>query len=158
MAEDRKTFKIKDGHLGEVKIADEVVAIIAGLAATEKKQTIQKLDKIENKLDSLKGVYEENTNQDKVNHSIEKSLDEIEIAKQDIAEAKNHLEQDTASIEGNESLTAGEEKLPEVKLEDHLKDEVAKILEEEKVESPVAAIEPVTQNIPDEPVNTPLQS
>lgn len=127
------------------------------MTETEKKQTIQKLDKIENKLDSLKGVYEENTNQDKVNHSIEKSLDEIEIAKQDIAEAKNHLEQDTASIEENESLTAGEEKLPEVKLEDHLKDEVAKILEEEKVESPVAAIEPVTQNIPDEPVNTPLQ-
>ena len=127
------------------------------MTETEKKQTIQKLDKIENKLDSLKGVYEENTNQDKVNHSIEKSLDEIEIAKQDIAEAKNHLEQDTASIEGNESLTAGEEKLPEVKLEDHLKDEVAKILEEEKVESPVAAIEPVTQNIPDEPVNTSLQ-
>ena len=127
------------------------------MTETEKKQTIQKLDKIENKLDSLKGVYEENTNQDKVNHSIEKSLDEIEIAKQDIAEAKNHLEQDTASIEGNESLTAGEEKLPEVKLEDHLKDEVAKILEEEKVESPVAAIEPVTQYIPDEPVNTPLQ-
>ena len=126
------------------------------MTETEKKQTIQKLDKIENKLDSLKGVYEENTNQDKVNHSIEKSLDEIEIAKQDIAEAKNHLEQDTASIEENESLTAGEEKLPEVKLEDHLKDEVAKILEEEKVESPVAAIEPVTQNIPDEPVNTPL--
>ena len=28
MAEDRKTFKIKDGHLGEVKIADEVVAIL----------------------------------------------------------------------------------------------------------------------------------
>lgn len=127
------------------------------MTETEKKQTIQKLDKIENKLDSLKGVYEENTNQDKVNHSIEKSLDEIEIAKQDIAEAKNHLEQDTASIEENESLTAGEEKLPEVKLEDHLKDEVTKILEEEKVESPVAAIEPVTQNIPDEPVNTPLQ-
>ncbi len=35
MAEDLKTFKIKDGSLGEVKIADEVVAIIAGLAATE---------------------------------------------------------------------------------------------------------------------------
>ena len=30
MGEDRKTFKIKDGNLGEVKIADEVVAIIAG--------------------------------------------------------------------------------------------------------------------------------
>ena len=35
MSEDRKIFKIKDGNLGEVKIADEVVAIIAGLAATE---------------------------------------------------------------------------------------------------------------------------
>lgn len=35
MAEDRKSFKIKDGSLGEVKIADEVVAIIAGLATTE---------------------------------------------------------------------------------------------------------------------------
>ena len=35
MGEDRKTFKIKDGKLGKVKVADEVVAIIAGLAATE---------------------------------------------------------------------------------------------------------------------------
>ena len=35
MADSRKTFKIKEDHLGEVKIADEVVAIIAGLAATE---------------------------------------------------------------------------------------------------------------------------
>ena len=35
MAEDRKSFKIKDNNLGVVKIADEVVAIIAGLAATE---------------------------------------------------------------------------------------------------------------------------
>ena len=32
MAEDRKTFKIKDGHLGEVKIADEVVAIVPSVA------------------------------------------------------------------------------------------------------------------------------
>ncbi len=148
---------IKKYYLYQLNKELDKVYSNADMTETEKKQTIQKLDKIENKLDSLKGVYEENTNQDKVNHSIEKSLDEIEIAKQDIAEAKNHLEQDTASIEGNESLTAGEEKLPEVKLEDHLKDEVAKILEEEKVESPVAAIEPVTQNIPDEPVNTPLQ-
>ncbi|MCC8168049.1 MAG: Asp23/Gls24 family envelope stress response protein [Clostridiales bacterium] len=35
MAENRKTFKIKEDQFGEVKIADEVVAIIAGLAATE---------------------------------------------------------------------------------------------------------------------------
>ena len=35
MAEDRKIFKIKEDNLGEVRIADEVVAIIAGLAATE---------------------------------------------------------------------------------------------------------------------------
>lgn len=35
MAEDRKGFKIKEDGLGEVQIADEVVTIIAGLAATE---------------------------------------------------------------------------------------------------------------------------
>lgn len=33
--ENRKTFNIKSDQLGEVKIADEVVAIIAGLATTE---------------------------------------------------------------------------------------------------------------------------
>ena len=47
MAEDRKTFKIKDGHLGEVKIADEVVAIIAGLAATEVEGVISKGVRVE---------------------------------------------------------------------------------------------------------------
>ena len=36
MAEDRNIYKIHDnGSLGEVQIADDVVAIIAGLAATE---------------------------------------------------------------------------------------------------------------------------
>ena len=40
MGEDRKTFKIKDGNLGEVKIADEVVAIIAGLAEQKSKVSV----------------------------------------------------------------------------------------------------------------------
>ncbi len=35
MSEDRKVYSIKDGSLGEVNIADEVVTMIAGLAATE---------------------------------------------------------------------------------------------------------------------------
>ena len=35
MAEDRKGFKIREDQLGEIQIADEVVAITAGLAATE---------------------------------------------------------------------------------------------------------------------------
>ncbi len=36
MEESRNTYKIYDeGHVGEVQIADDVVAIIAGLAATE---------------------------------------------------------------------------------------------------------------------------
>ncbi len=35
MAENRKTFNIKSDETGEIKIAEEVVAIIAGLAATE---------------------------------------------------------------------------------------------------------------------------
>ena len=35
MAEDRKGYKIREDQLGEIQIADEVVAITAGLAATE---------------------------------------------------------------------------------------------------------------------------
>ena len=35
MAENRNISQIKSDQLGEVKIADEVVAIVAGLAATE---------------------------------------------------------------------------------------------------------------------------
>lgn len=35
MAEDRKGIKIKEDGLGEVQIAEEVITIIAGLAATE---------------------------------------------------------------------------------------------------------------------------
>lgn len=35
MAEDRRGLKIKEDGLGEVKIAEEVITIIAGLAATE---------------------------------------------------------------------------------------------------------------------------
>ena len=35
MAEDRKGLKIKEDGLGDVQIAEEVITIIAGLAATE---------------------------------------------------------------------------------------------------------------------------
>ena len=35
MADSRKTVQIKSDPIGDVRIADEVVAIIAGLAATE---------------------------------------------------------------------------------------------------------------------------
>lgn len=35
MAEDRKGFKIREDSIGEIQVAEEVVAIIAGLAATE---------------------------------------------------------------------------------------------------------------------------
>lgn len=35
MADDRKGYKIREDNLGEIQIADEVVAIIAGLASTE---------------------------------------------------------------------------------------------------------------------------
>ena len=56
MAEDRKTFKIKDGNLGEVKIADEVVAIIAGLAATEVEGVSSMAGNITNELVSKLGM------------------------------------------------------------------------------------------------------
>jgi len=51
MAEDRNTYKIHDtGGLGEVQIADEVVAIIAGLAATEVKGVASMAGNITNEL------------------------------------------------------------------------------------------------------------
>ncbi|MBQ9023002.1 MAG: Asp23/Gls24 family envelope stress response protein, partial [Eubacterium sp.] len=35
MAEDRRSFKIRESETGHVQVTDEVIAIIAGLSATE---------------------------------------------------------------------------------------------------------------------------
>ena len=56
MAEDRKAYKIKDDTLGEVHIADEVVAIIAGLAATEVEGVSSMAGNITNELVSKLGM------------------------------------------------------------------------------------------------------
>lgn len=56
MADNRKGFKIKDDKLGEVKIADEVVAIIAGLAATEVEGVSSMAGNITNELVSRLGM------------------------------------------------------------------------------------------------------
>ncbi len=56
MAEDRKEYKIKAGELGEVRIADEVVAMIAGLAATEVEGVSSMAGNITNELVSKLGM------------------------------------------------------------------------------------------------------
>lgn len=56
MADSRKGFKIKEDKLGEVKIADEVVAIIAGLAATEVEGVSSMAGNITNELVSRLGM------------------------------------------------------------------------------------------------------
>lgn len=56
MAEDRKAYIIKDDNLGEVHIADEVVAIIAGLAATEVEGVSSMAGNITNELVSKLGM------------------------------------------------------------------------------------------------------
>ena len=56
MAEDRKGFKIKEDKFGEVKIADEVVAIIAGLASTEVEGVSSMAGNITNELVSKLGM------------------------------------------------------------------------------------------------------
>ena len=57
MAEKRTTYKIQDlGGIGEVQIADEVVAIIAGLAATEVDGVASMAGNITNELVSKLGV------------------------------------------------------------------------------------------------------
>lgn len=56
MAEDRKAYMIKDDKLGEVRIADDVVAIIAGLAATEVEGVSSMAGNITNELVSKLGM------------------------------------------------------------------------------------------------------
>lgn len=55
MSEDRKIYSIKEDKLGEVKIADEVVTIIAGLAATEVEGVSSMAGNITNELVSKLG-------------------------------------------------------------------------------------------------------
>ena len=57
MAEKRTTYKIQDiGGVGEVQIADEVVAIIAGLAATDVEGVASMGGNITNELVSKLGI------------------------------------------------------------------------------------------------------
>lgn len=56
MAESRKTFNIKSDQPGEVKIADEVVAIIAGLTTTEVEGVSSMAGNITNEIVSRLGM------------------------------------------------------------------------------------------------------
>ena len=56
MADNRKVVKIKEDNLGEVHVADEVVAIIAGLAATEVEGVASMAGNITNELVSKLGL------------------------------------------------------------------------------------------------------
>ncbi len=56
MAEDRRAYMIKADKLGEVRIADEVVSIIAGLAATEVEGVSSMAGNITNELVSKLGM------------------------------------------------------------------------------------------------------
>jgi uncharacterized alkaline shock family protein YloU len=56
MADSRKTFKIKSDESGDVRVADEVVAIIAGLAATEVEGVSSMAGNITNEIVSKLGM------------------------------------------------------------------------------------------------------
>lgn len=56
MADSRKTYKIKSDQVGDVRIADEVVAIIAGLAATEVEGVSSMAGNITNEIVSRLGM------------------------------------------------------------------------------------------------------
>ena len=56
MSENRKTLSIKSDELGEVKVADEVLAIIAGLAATEVEGVSSMAGNITNEIVSKLGM------------------------------------------------------------------------------------------------------
>ena len=56
MADNRITFKIKSDQVGDVRIADEVVAIIAGLATTEVEGVSSMAGNITNEIVSKLGM------------------------------------------------------------------------------------------------------
>ena len=56
MADNRKTFKIKADQVGDVRVADEVVAIIAGLATTEVEGVSSMAGNITNEIVSKLGM------------------------------------------------------------------------------------------------------
>jgi uncharacterized alkaline shock family protein YloU len=56
MAESRKSTQIKSDQLGEVRVADEVIAIIAGLAATEVEGVSSMAGNITNEIVSRLGM------------------------------------------------------------------------------------------------------
>lgn len=56
MSENRKTLSIKSDELGEVKVADEVLAIVAGLAATEVEGVSSMAGNITNEIVSKLGM------------------------------------------------------------------------------------------------------
>ena len=56
MADNRKTFKIKTDQVGDVRVADEVVAIIAGLATTEVEGVSSMAGNITNEIVSKLGM------------------------------------------------------------------------------------------------------
>ena len=56
MADNRKTFKIKSDQIGDVRVADEVVAIIAGLATTEVEGVSSMAGNITNEIVSKLGM------------------------------------------------------------------------------------------------------
>ena len=56
MADNRKTLKIKSDQVGDVRVADEVVAIIAGLATTEVEGVSSMAGNITNEIVSKLGM------------------------------------------------------------------------------------------------------
>ena len=56
MAENRNTINIKSDESGEIKVADEVVAIIAGLAATEVEGVSSMAGNITNEIVAKTGI------------------------------------------------------------------------------------------------------
>ena len=56
MTENNKTFKIKSDELGDVRVSEEVVAIIAGLAATEVEGVSSMAGNITNEIVSKLGM------------------------------------------------------------------------------------------------------
>lgn len=105
---------IKRYYLFELSMELRKIHRSSQMAEEEIDASYDKLDKIDNKLDDLRNVYNGYPDNDKYNSKVNESLDQIEKAKNDIMEAKRSLDYKSIQNSENDNYEEGIDLVPEL--------------------------------------------
>lgn len=105
---------IKRYYLFELSMELRKIHRSSQMAEDEIDASYDKLDKIDNKLDDLRNVYNGYPDNDKYNSKVNESLDQIEQAKNDIMEAKRSLDYKSIQNSENDNYEDGIDLVPEL--------------------------------------------